>query len=262
MMGANTQLSKAALASLKAISIASKTHGLSFWQSPSGKIVVTLGEVHLKLKRAKLLGKSAVDAFELRAVEGMRFWQPSLSTTFAKCLGFLLVFPQLLIRKLTANQVKGSTILDAWAATHGKTEALEKGFKPGIRTWWALIGLTSFAPAMSLGIWLLIHYPMPYWFEMGVLGYEIYFVAGLIPSLLLRHHSWAILIHPLAGLIYERDRYMGEQMVKVLEESNEQAALAIMGRAHLKGFGLVLQSHGFTKLEAGEVLPDCIVSAT
>ena len=53
-MGANPQLSEAALASLKAISVASKTHGLSFWQSPSGKLVVTLGEVHLKFKKAKM----------------------------------------------------------------------------------------------------------------------------------------------------------------------------------------------------------------
>ena len=123
-MKATTQLSEAALASLKAISIASKTHGLNFWQSPSGKLVVSLGEVHLKLKKAKLLGKTAVDAFDLRGVEGMRFWHPSPSTTLAKCFGFLLVFPQFLIRRLTANQVKGSTILDAWAATHGETVAL------------------------------------------------------------------------------------------------------------------------------------------
>ena len=261
-MKANTHLSKKALASLKAISIASKTHGLSFWQSPSGKLVVTLGEVHLKLKKAKLLGKAAVDAFDLRGVEGMRFWHPSPSTTLAKCFGFLLVFPQLLIRKLTANQVKGSTILDAWAATHGQTVALEMGFKPGVRTWWALIGLSTFIPAMSLAVWLLTYYPMPFWFEAAVVSYEMYFVVGLIPSLLLRHHSWAIFVHPLAGLIYERDRYMAEQTVKMLEESSEQTALTIMGRAHLKGFGLALQNDGFTKLEAASVLPDYIVSTT
>ena len=51
----------------------------------------------------------------------MRFWKPGLSTTIAKSLGFLLVFPQLLIRKLTAGQIKGSTILDALEANHGKT---------------------------------------------------------------------------------------------------------------------------------------------
>jgi hypothetical protein len=261
-MGANTQLSKAALASLKAISVASKTHGLTFWQSPSGKLVVTLGEVHLKFKKAKLLGKTAVDAFALRGVEGMRHWQPGPSTTLAKCFGFLLVFPQLLIRKLTVNQVKGSTILDAWAATHGQTVALERGFQPGVRTWWALVGLTSFVPVMSLGVWMLIHYRMPFWFEMAVVGYEMYFVVGLIPSLLLRHHSWAALLHPLAGLIYERDRFMARQTVQMLVESPEPAALTVMGRAHLKGYGLALKSHGFTKLEAGDVLPDYIVSTT
>ena len=259
-MGAQTQLSKAALASLKAISVASKTHGLSFWQSPAGKLVVVLGEVHLKLKKAKMLGKTAVDAFALRGVEGMRHWQPSRSTTLAKCFGFLLIFPQLLIRKLTANQVKGSTILDAWAATHGQTLALESGFQPGVRTWWALIGLTSFVPVMSLGVWLLVNYPMPFWFEVAVVGYEMYFVVGLIPSLLLRHHSWAILVHPMAGLIYERDRFMAAQTVLMLEQSSEATALTVMGRAHLKGYGLALKSHGFTKLEAADVHPDYIVS--
>jgi len=259
-MGAQ-HLSKAALASLKAISVASKTHGLSFWQSPSGKLVVVLGEVHLKLKKAKTLGKTAVDAFALRGVEGMRHWQPSLSTTLAKCFGFLLIFPQLLIRKLTADQVKGSTILDAWAATHGQTVALESGFLPGFRTWWALIGLTSFVPLMAFGVWLLMNYPMPFWFEMALIGYEMYFVVGLIPALLLRHHSWAIVVHPMAGLIYERDRFMAAQTVQMLQQSDEPTALTVMGRAHLKGYGLALKSHGFTKLQADDVLPDYIISS-
>ena len=261
-MGANTQLSEAALASLKAISIASKTHGLTFWQSPSGKLVVTLGEVHIKFKKAKLLGKAAVDAFQLRGVEGMRFWHPSLSTTLAKCLGFCLVFPQLLIRKLLGGQLKGSTILDALEATHGKTVALESGFKLGFRTWWALIGLTSFVPVMMGAVWAMMYYPIPDWFQSAVWAYEIYFGVGMIPALLLRHHSWAILVHPIAGLIYERDQHMAEQTVKMLEEVDEPAALAIMGRAHLKGYGLALKGYGFTPLEAADVLPDCIVSAT
>ena len=84
----------------------------------------------------------------------------------------------------------------------------------------------------------------------------------MIPALLLRHHSWAIFVHPIAGLIYERDQYMAQQTVKMLEQSKESVALAIMGRAHLKGYGLALKSHGFTQLEPGDVLPDCIVSTT
>ena len=261
-MGANTQLSEAALASLKAISVASKTHGLSFWRSPSGKLVVTLGEVHLKFKKAKMLGKTAVDAFELRGVEGMRFWQPGLSTTIAKWLGFCLIFPQLVIRKLAAGQVKGSTILDALAATHGKTVALEGGFRLGPRTWWALIGLTSFVPVMMGAVWLLMHYPTPDWFETALVAYEVYFGMGMIPALLLRHHSWAIWVHPIAGLIYERDQYMATQTVNMLETHDELAALAIMGRAHLKGYGLALQRHGFKEVAAEEILPDCIVSTS
>ena len=261
-MRAHPQLSEAALASLKAISIASKTHGLSFWQSPSGKLVVTLGEVHLKFKKAKMLGKIAVDAFNLRGVEGMRFWQPSLSTTLAKCLGFFLVFPQLLIRKLMGGHIKGSTILDALGAKHGKTVALEGGFKLGFRTWWALIGLTSFVPLMMGAVWLMMYYPTPDWFQPAFFAYEIYFGVGMIPALLLRHHSWAIFVHPIAGLIYERDQHMATQTMKMLEQSEEVAALAVMGRAHLKGYGLALKSHGFTQLDSGDVLPDCIVSTT
>ena len=252
-MGAK-ELSPEATQSLLAIARSSKTHGLNFWLSPAGKLVVTLGEVHLKIKTAKSLGKAAVDAFDLRGVEGMSHWDRGLLATCARWLGFCLVLPQILIRKLSANQVKGSTILDAWAATHGKTLSLEDGFKPGVRTWWALVGLVSFLPVMLFAIWLLIHYPMPYWIEMATLGYEIYYVAGLIPALLLRQHSWAIVIHPLAGLIYERDQYMAKKTIEMPAGSDATSALTIMGRAHLKGFGRALGAAGFQRIERSEVL--------
>ena len=111
-------------------------------------------------------------------------------------------------------------------------------------------------------VWVLTHYPTPDWFGVALLLYEIYFAAGMIPALLLRHHRWAIWVHPIAGLIYERDQYMAEQTVRMLETSDASAALAIMGRAHLKGYGIALERRGFRELEATAVLPDCIVSAT
>ena len=225
--------------------------------TPSRRTVVALGEAHLKLGPASKLGKTVINAFELRGVETVQ-----ARRIFAgRLAGFLIHAPRLVLRVLSLGLVKGSTITDAKRLSHGTTTEIEDvpaipfGLHVSVSylavfflTLFGLVGL-DVARSLSPALWAKTSFIHEQW-TWVLLALELHFLT-LLPALLLRDRSWSWLIHPLMGIITLRDKIMAEGTLRLLERhSGEEPVLVIMGRAHLEGFERELtKQHGFCRIE-------------
>src|SRR5262245_6620518 len=91
-------------------------------RAPDGRIVVILGEAHLKLAEAADIGKDFRGSFELRGVETFQRKQ----ILAGRLLGVLIQAPRSLLRLLSFGAIKGSTITDAKQLPSGYTVELER----------------------------------------------------------------------------------------------------------------------------------------
>jgi len=220
------------------------------------RVLVVLGEAHLKLGEASALGKEIVSAFELRGVETFQRRQIVLGTL----LGFLIHFPRWLLRQLSFGIVKDSTIVDAKAVKSGTTVELEKTDRVPFGLHAASIYLTCFflVAFAQLGVSFvagvrgphadLLDAVMP-WLTLVTLSFELHMLL-LIPAYVMRRQRWAWMVHPAIGLVAARDMLMAKGTARMFRDHpSVGAGLVIMGRAHLHGFEReIIDHHGFRRI--------------
>jgi len=224
---------------------------------PRRRILVVLGEAHIKLAPAEALGREVVGSFELRGVETFQ-----RKRVFAgRLLGHLIHVPRLVLRALTLGFVKGSTITEAKQLPSGATVELErtKAIPMGLHAaslyltvffslaffHIALTALASWFPDLGIGGSALLA-----WTTLAMLALQAHMIL-LVPAYALRRERWAWLVHPAIGLVSSRDMLMAEGTVRMFEDHPQyDAAVTVMGRAHLRGYERELvDKHGFKRID-------------
>lgn len=218
------------------------------------RLVVVLGEAHMKLAHAALLGKELVACFELRGVETFQ-----TKDVFAgRALSLLIRGPRLLLRALSFGAVKGSTIVDAKEMKSGHTVELERTESVPLALHVGSFYLATFFAVAFAHLALVLawtHLPgglaeLTRWLTRALFLFECHFPA-LVPAWLLRRHPWAWLLHPMIAILTVRDTLMVDGTARMLKDHpGPRAALVILGRAHLAGVERELVArHGFVRVD-------------
>jgi hypothetical protein len=227
------------------------SYGVRFLASTDGRLLVVVGEAHLKLQEASRTGTELVDAFDLRGVEGF----PRDRVIAGRALKLLIDAPRILVRTLSLGFVRDSTIIDARRAGTGYTVPLEEASRVPLALHVASVYLTVF---FSVGFVLALMAPVQDRVPEVVLRplalLSLFFqchLLALIPALLLHRRSWSWVIHPGVAILSARNVMMVEGTMRMLaDHPGPRAALVIMGRAHLPGYERELvEAHGFTPVE-------------
>lgn len=215
--------------------------------APEPRVVVILGEAHVKLGLASALGRELVNCFELRGVETFQRRQIAAG----QWLGFLIHAPRTLLRTLSFGRVKDSTIVDAKAITTGVTVELERASRVPLALHVAALYLAALFSVLYPTLLLqLLGVRLPgFWLSLSA-GFTLHCYA-LLPAYLLRRKPWAWLIHPAIALLTVRDAMMAEGTVQMLRKHPQaRAAIVVMGRAHLAGYERELRErHAFVSAE-------------
>ena len=234
------------------------SYGVRVFMAPgeSGRVVVALGEAHLKLRRASDLGKEVVAAFDLRGVETFQ----ARRVLAGRALRVLIHGPRVALRVLSLGAVKGSTITDAKALPSGTTVELERVDRVPLSLHVMSVYLaTFFAVAFAylgvgLAAWPLGAYApwlarVGAWLQWATAAFEAHMVL-LVPAYLLRQRAWAWLVHPLVALVVVRDGFMAAATARMMSEHpGVDEAVVVMGRAHLPGLERELvERHGFRRV--------------
>jgi hypothetical protein len=234
------------------------SYGVRTYSVPGdgNRVLVVLGEAHLKLGEASALGKEITKEFELRGVETFQRRQVALGVL----LGFLIHFPRLVLRQLSFGLVRDSTIVDARALPDGVTVELEKTDRVPLSLHVASVYMSCFflvaAAQLALaGVQSVAGEPggligtLTPWLTLVTLVFELHFLL-IVPAYILRRHSWSWLVHPAVGIVAARDTLMAEGTVRMLRHHPDpQTALVIMGRAHLPGFEReLIEKHAFRRM--------------
>jgi hypothetical protein len=244
-------LSAEALSALEHARAQGLSYGIRLLACPDGRLLVVLGEAHLKLGEASRTGQELVDAFELRGVEGF----PRHKVLAGRALKVLIDAPRAVVRALSLGLVKDSTILDARRAGSGFTVPLENASRVPLALHVASVYLTAFfAVGFTLTLLSPIQDRIPHVVLAPLLLLGLlfqYHLPALIPALLLQRRSWCWLIHPGVAILSTRNLMMVEGTMRMLaDHPGPRAALVIMGRAHLPGYERELvEKHGFTRIE-------------
>jgi hypothetical protein len=218
-------------------------------RAPDGRLVAILGEAHLKLEKASLIGKEVVGCFELRGVETFQRNQ----IVWGRALGVVISAPRTLLRILSFGAIKGSTITDAKQLPSGYTVELERSKRMPFGLHVASVYMTTFFVVSFLAILAPLIWPIS-----PVLAGVITFLAvafqlhllALVPGLLLRRYSFCWLIHPFLGILTLRDELMATGTVTMLADHPAmKVSVVVMGRAHVHGYeALLVERHGFTRV--------------
>lgn len=241
-------LSPAARAALVRARESPMSYGVRLYECPGEtlRLLVVLGEAHMKLAAASVLGREIVGHFELRGVETFQRKRVALGGA----LWVLIVLPRLALRALSFGLIKGSTITDAKELPSGHTVELERAKRIPV----ALHAASIYLFALFLVLWtnfaLTLLGISPTWLTLATVAFEVHLLA-LIPAFALRRHTWSWLIHPGVGLVTMRDALMADGTVRMLDDHPDaQTAVVIMGRAHLPGYERELvDKRGFKRLE-------------
>lgn len=217
-----------------------------FAPGPKPRVLVILGEAHMKLGTASEIGRQVVSRFELRGVETFQ-----RRHVFAgRLLGVLIQFPRTLLRIVTVNTVRGSTITDAKELGSGHTCELERTDKVPL----SLHVGSAYLSVVFAVFWSFVLLGVlgmdPPWLRVLLVALEAHMLM-LVPAYFLRAHSWAWVIQPVIAILSTRDTLMAEGTVRMLREHPEpSAAVVVMGRAHVNGYEreLVLK-HGFERAQ-------------
>lgn len=221
---------------------------------PNPRLVVALGEAHLKFGGAAELGREVVEAFALRGVETFQ-----AKDLFAgRALRPLVHVPRAALRALSRGRIKDSTIVDARQASHGHTVEIERTDEVPLALHAASAYMTAyFGTAFAqLGLALVRTafpklLPGPFaLLSFGAAAFQAHTLL-LVPAVALRRHRWSWVLHPMSAIVTARDTLMAEGTVRMLADYPDAGpALVIMGRAHLPGFERELvEKHGFERVE-------------
>jgi hypothetical protein len=216
-------------------------------RAPDGRLVVVLGETHLKLAKAAEIGREVVASFELRGVKTFQ----RKEVFCGRALGVLINVPRILLRLVFLGAIKGSTITEAKQLPSGHTVELERAKKMPFGLHVASLYMTAFFLVTFLVVLTPLISPI-----FPVLAGVIAFIAIafqvhmllLVPGILFRRHTWSWMIHPFLGILTLRDELMAAGTVRMLDDHRgDKAAVVVMGRAHVSGYErLLVGKHGFT----------------
>lgn len=255
MQSSGDVLTPEARAALVAAAHKPISYGVRVLEGPgeNPRLLLLLGEAHLKLGKASALGKNVVEQIALRGVETFQ----SKQVLAGRALRVLIYLPRILLRVLTFGMVKDSTIVDAKQASHGYTVEIERARSMPLSLHVASIYMTALFSAMfaHLGVSLLrllvpgLFEPLFLLLLASTMAFQAHMVL-LVPALLLRRFAWSWLLHPMAAILTARDTLMVEGTVRMLADHPQAGpALVIMGRAHLPGFErLMIEQHGFRRV--------------
>src|SRR4051794_18016650 len=73
------------------------SYAVRLLRAPNGRLLVVLGEAHLKLSKASAIGKDVVRQFELRGVETFQ----RARVVGGRALGIVIVVPRLVLRAIS-----------------------------------------------------------------------------------------------------------------------------------------------------------------
>lgn len=222
---------------------------------PNPRLVVALGEAHIKLGAASALGQEVVESVALRGVESFQ----TKGVLAGGALRHLVHLPRLALRLATLGRVKGSTIVDAKQASHGYTVEIERTDRVPASLHAASVYMSAmfsalFAQAFVAALRLVV----PGGALDGVdavmrkvgMAFQLHMLL-IVPAIALRRHRWSWLLNPAAAILTERDTLMADGTVRMLADYPDAGpALVIMGRAHLPGFERELRErYGFRRVE-------------
>ena len=223
---------------------------------PAPRLVVALGEAHMKLGPAAALGREVVEAIALRGVETFQSKQIFGGST----LRLLIYLPRIALRAVTLGAVKGSTIVEAKQASHGHTEEIERAARVPLSLHVASVYMSVmfgalFAHLAVTALRLVVPGGALDAIDAVLRGVSVaiqWHLVLLLPvAVLLRRYAWSWLLHPMAAILTARDTLMADGTVRLLaDHPDEGPALVIMGRAHLPGFERELcERYGFRRVE-------------
>jgi hypothetical protein len=192
----------------------------------TARLLVMLGEAHVKLAAASELGE----------VAGRALWA-------------VIHVPRLALRALSLGLVKGSTIVDAKRLPTGHTVEIERPERVPLSLHVASLYITVFFGAFWLQLLLSLAGITVPWLTTLLLVFELHFLA-IVPAILLRRHPWSWMLHPAVAILTVRDTIMADGTVRMLaEHPDARTAVVVLGRAHLPGTERELvEKHGFRRI--------------
>ncbi len=221
------------------------------------RVVVVLGEAHMKLSKAYDIGFELVRRFDLRGVETFQ----SKQIRAGRLLGKLIHLPRVALRKLSFGKVRDSTIVAAKTLPNGHCEELERADHVPFALHAASVYLTalfliagaSFVSSIAQGL-RPESVPMSElaaWLAWCTRALQTHMIA-LVPAWFLRRHAWSVWIHPLIAIVNVRDTLMANGTVRMLREHpGSSPAVVVMGRAHVPGYAReLIERHGFRSFDA------------
>lgn len=222
------------------------SYAVRYLEAPDGRLLVVLGEAHMKLAPAAALGREVVASFTLRGVESF----PARKVFAGRALWILIHLPRLLLRALSLGMIRGSTITEAKALAHGTTVEIERDpvvpLALHVGSFYLAALFTVFFTQLAL---TALGRPLP-WLTWLALSFELHMFA-IIPALMLRRYRFSWIIHPAVAILTARDTIMAVGAARMFREHDDAEAVVVMGRAHLPGFSRELvEKHGFRALEA------------
>jgi len=224
------------------------SYAVRILRAPDGRLVVVLGEAHLKLAKAAEIGKDVVSQFELRGVETFQ----RKRVIGGRALGVVITAPRTLLRALSFGAIKGSTITEAKQLPSGHTVELERAKHVPLGLHVASLYMTAFFVvallAWSTPLLVVIAPALAAVITLLAFAFQVHMLA-LIVGILFRRHSWSWMLHPFLGILSLRDELMAEGTVRMLEDHPTiEAAVVVMGRAHVDGYARILvERYGFTR---------------
>lgn len=241
-------LSADAKAALKAAESMPLSYGVRYYAVPGAtpRLLVVLGEAHMKLGPAYEVGREVVASFPLRGVETAQMKKIFIGAA----LKAVIYAPRVLLRVVSLGLVKGSTIVEAKQLPDGHTVEIEKGEPVPLGLHVASVYLTAFFSLAFLHLFLvMVGRPIDAVTWIMFL-FNAHFLFMLPIALVFRRQPWAWMVHPFIGILSLRDVIMANGTVKMLADHPEdRTAVILMGRAHLPGVERELvEKHGFRRI--------------
>ena len=212
----------------------------------SERLLVVLGEAHLKLAAAHRLGERIVPGFSLRGVETF-----PRTAFLGRLLRLLIHGPRLALMLLSLGLVKGSTITTAFEQPDGTTVKLESEDDVPLSLHVASAHLTLvFLLLFGSLLTTLLGVPSPV-LGAATLAVEIHLLLTLLPAYALRAHAFHWWLNPTVAILTTRDRTMADGTMRLLRDHpTPREAVVVMGRAHLRGYCQQLIDHqGFVAID-------------
>jgi hypothetical protein len=244
-----SELPEAARRAIDRARAAPLSYAVRTLRAPDGRLLVVLGEAHMKLEGASGIGKAVVGSFELRGVETFQ-----RDRVFGgRTLGVVIHGPRMLLRALSLGALKGSTITDAKQLPSGYTVELERTKDVPFGLHVASVYLSAFfiITFLAMAAPLFREIAPGFYATITVLAVGLQLHCGLlVPGLLVRRHPWSWLVHPLLGILSLRDELMAAGTIQMLaDHPREKSAVVVMGRAHVQGYERILvERHRFTRI--------------